>query len=168
VKVQNGYWQELADLKRDAYYIDLCHERTEKINRVIDGFTAITSSAAIGAWVVWKDLSWIWGLLIAFSQVLHAIKEYMPYKKRLRALSSLSHDLHALSIIAETDWFKVSQGLLEEDEIHRLHMKLKKKKHETVYKSFPSTSLPISNKILARADQDTQNYLQTYYGQNND
>ena len=165
--VQSSYWQELADLKRDARYIDLCHERTEHINRVIDGFTAITSSAAIGAWVVWKDLSWIWGFLIAASQVLHAIKEYLPYKKRLRALSSLSPDLNALSLVAENDWFKVSRGLLEELEIHDLYMKLKKKKQEAVHKNFPGTSLPLAKKLLACADQDTENYLRTYYGADN-
>jgi hypothetical protein len=125
--VQRRYWQELADIKRGSIYIDLYQARTEKIDRVIGIFTGVTSSASIGAWVIWKDLAFIWGSAIAAAQVLQAVKEYLPYKKRLRALAGLSQDLNGLAWSAENDWFKVSRGMLTEEEIHELHMKIKKK-----------------------------------------
>ena len=162
---QRRYWQELADLKRDGRYMDLCQERTEKIDRCIDVFTAVTSSSSIAAWAIWQTLSWVWAFIIAASQVLHAVKRYLPYKKRLAALSTLSRDLNTLVLVAETDWFKVSNGSLTEEEIHDLQMKLKKKKQDCVHKAFPSGSLPENKKLLKCADEDAQRYLATYYGE---
>jgi hypothetical protein len=57
--VQRRYWQELIDLKRDAIYVDLYQGRTETIDRNIGALNAITSSASIGAWVIWKDLAFV-------------------------------------------------------------------------------------------------------------
>lgn len=162
--VQKRYWQELADLKRDSIYIDLYHAQTEKIDRSIGGFTAVTSSASIGAWVIWEKWAFIWGTAIAAAQVLQAVKEFLPYKKRLRALTGLSQELNGLAWSAENDWFKISRGMLTEEEIHEIHMKVKKKKQEAVQKSFPASSLPEVKKLGGQADKSASDYLKSYYG----
>ncbi|MBR1091899.1 hypothetical protein JQ621_30940 [Bradyrhizobium manausense] len=161
--VQRRYWQELVDLKRDAIYIDLYQARTEIIDRNIGGLNAITSSASIGAWVIWKDLAFLWAAAIACSQVLQTLKEFLPYKKRLRSLNALSPELNGLCWSAENDWFKVSRGLLTEAEIHDLHMKLKKKKQDALQKAFPASSLPLVNPLIERAGKATQDYFQSYF-----
>ena len=163
MNVQLRYWQEFLDLKRDARYIDLYQARTENIERTIGAFTAITSSSSIAAWVIWRDLSFVWALVIAGSQALSAVKEYLPYKKRLRALAALSPELNALSIAAENDWFEVSRGILDEQQIHSLQMKLKKKKQELVHKNFAQYSLPDYKRLLQRADADTVEYVGSYF-----
>ncbi len=91
--VQRRYWQELSDLKRDARYIDLYHARTERTDRWLSILAAVTSSASIGAWAVWQHLGPAWAFIIAASQVLSAVKEHLPYSKRLKALGALSPEL---------------------------------------------------------------------------
>jgi hypothetical protein len=94
---------------------------------------------------------------------LQTLKEFLPYKKRLRSLTALSPELNGLCWSAENDWFKVSRGLLTEAEIHELHMKLKKKKQDALQKTFPASSLPLVNKLAARAGKAAQDYFQSYF-----
>ncbi len=98
------------------------------------------------------------------AQVVTAVKEYLPYKNRLKSLSALSNDLESLTLIMENDWFKVSRGLLSDEEINDLHMGMKRRKREATVKSFPNTSLPEDKRLLERADSDTQLYVQTFFG----
>jgi hypothetical protein len=166
--VQRRYWQEFADLKRDARYIELYQARTEKIDTRLSGFSAIMSSSSIAGWAIWQNLSFVWALAIAMSQVLQAVKEFMPYKKRLKSLAQLSTDLNGLALSAENDWYKVCRGMLTEDEIHELQMKLKKRKQDAVQKSFDVQSLPDAESLLKRAEADTQKYLLSYFGEEHD
>lgn len=172
--VQRRYWQEFLDFKRDAFYVAAYHAHTERIDRDISMFTAIMSSSAVAGWVLWRekvhfwgftiDFSFIWMILIMAAQVINSSKEYLPYKKRLQSLSTLSNDFNSLVVLMESDWYKVSHSLLTEEEINDLHMEIKKKKHETVAKCFDDMSLPIKKRLLAQADADTQLYVRTYYG----
>ncbi len=161
--VQRRYWQELSDLKRDARYIDLYHARTERTDRWLSIFAAVTSSASIGAWAVWQHLGPAWAFIIAASQVLSAVKEHLPYSKRLKALGALSPELAGLAISAEHDWYKVSRGLLTEVEIHDLYIALKRKKLDATQKAFPASSLPEARNLLETADRETQLQLHSYY-----
>jgi hypothetical protein len=173
VDVQQRYWQEFLDLKRDAFYMGFYHARTERIDRFINVFTAFTSSSAVAGWVLWRETVTVWGVIINFtfvwmtiimlSQVINAVKEYLPYKKRLYSLSTLSNDFNSLVLLMENDWYKVSHSLLTEEEINDLHMEMKLKKHEATAKSFPDASLPHKKRLLARADADTQLYVRTYF-----
>lgn len=127
MNTQNRYWDVFATVKRDAVYINRCQGSVESIDRWISIFSAVTSSSAIAGWAIWQQYSFAWGSIIAASQVLNAIKPFLPYKARLKALSNLGPDLDALALTAETDWFKVSTGMLRDDEIYALAMTLKKK-----------------------------------------
>jgi len=162
--VQQRYWQEFIELKRDARYIDLCQARTERIDWLISVLTAVTSSSSIAGWALWQQLSFVWAFLIAASQLFQAIKEFLPYKKRLKALGMLSPELNSLALIAENDWYRVSKGHLTEPEIHELQMKLKKKKHEAVVKSFGASSLPEAKDLIERACKDCESYVASYFG----
>jgi len=124
---QNKYWRELDQLKVHVFYLENYLERTITIDRYINMFLATAASGSIASWVVWKDYSFLWGSIIAFSQVVNAIKSYLPYKKRLKALQGITNDLESLFLVMEDNWFKVSEGLLNKEEIHKLHMRFKEK-----------------------------------------
>ena len=173
--VQRRFWQEFVDLKRDSFYIGFYHRKTETIDRFLSGFSAITSSAAVAGWILWHesvtvlgvviDFRIVWGAIIMISQVITAVKEYLPYKKRLNSLSTMSNDLNSLALVMENDWFKVSRGLLTDEEVNDLHMAMKRRKNEATVKSFPNTSLPEEKRLLERANSDTQFYVQTFFGE---
>lgn len=104
----------------------------------------------------------MWAVIIAASQVLTAIRAYLPYKARLRALAGLCVDLESLALVAETDWFKVSRGALEAADIHALTMALKTKALRATSKSFHGASLPERARLLQSADVATRNYMAVF------
>lgn len=101
-------------MKRDAFYIGFYHARTESIDRCISAFTALASSSAVVGWILWRetvtlwglriDFSFVWMVIIMVSQVVNAVKEYLPYSKRLHSLSALSNDFNSLVLVMENDW----------------------------------------------------------------
>jgi len=160
--VQSQFWTEMTTLRRDARYVDLCLARTEWIDRCIKGFLAIAASSSIGGWLIFREYAFLWAAVVAVSQVLQAIKEYLPYKNRLKALASLSVDLNTLSLAAEDQWYKVSNGGLFDDDIHDMRMALKRKKLTAVQKAFPVAGLPENTKFSNRADTETIEYFSSY------
>lgn len=160
--VQSQFWLEMTTLRRDARYVDLCLARTEQIDRGIKAFLAIAASSSIGGWLIFQQYAFVWATIVAASQVLQAVKEYLPYKNQLKALAGLSVDLNALSLVAEDQWYKVSNGGMFDDDIHDQRMALKRKKLAAVQKAFPVAGLPESQKFSERADTETNLYFSSY------
>jgi hypothetical protein len=162
VDVQAQFWQEIATLRRDARYVDLSLARTERIDRGINAFLAITASSSIAGWVIVQQYAVVWGAIVAASQVVQTMREYLPYKNRVKALAGLSIELNTLSLLAEDQWFKVSNGGLYDDDIHDLRIALKKKKASAVQKAFPVAGLPENKKLADRAELDNIRYFSSY------
>lgn len=162
------FWINFTKIKRDAVYINRYHEKVERRDRHLSMFSAIASSASIGAWVIWKDAWFVWTAVIAASQVLTAIKPYLPFKAQLASLSALGPELDGLALAAETEWFAVSHGRLTDEEIHRQTMALKTKAHAAQKKAFRNMSLTEDAKLLAIADDDALSYMATIAGDEDD
>ncbi|WGR99097.1 hypothetical protein MTX26_33780 [Bradyrhizobium sp. ISRA443] len=159
---QRIFWDELVTSRRDARYVDLYLARTELIDRCLKGFIAIAASSSIAGWAIIKEYSFVWAAVVAGSQVLQVVKEYLPYKTRLRALTVLSQDLNAISLSAENHWYKVCTGTLYDDDIHDLRFDLKQRKLAALQKAFPSAGLPQNKKLEERAERETLDYFAIY------
>jgi hypothetical protein len=152
----------MTTLKRDARYVDLCLARTEMMDRFIKGALAVAASSSIAGWAVFKEYSFVWASFVAGAQVLQVIKDYLPYKNRLKALAGLSQDLNAISLAAENGWYRVSSGDLFDDDIHDLRFDLKKRKQAAVQKAFPTAGLPMNKRFQDRAELENQQYFEIY------
>ena len=64
---QEHYWKEFYRLKVHVTYLEIQLDRTEAIDRGLKMFLAITSSASIGAWAIWKEGAVVW----AFEHFFH-------------------------------------------------------------------------------------------------
>jgi hypothetical protein len=73
--------------------------------------------------------------------------------------SRLVVELNALSLLAEDQWFKVSNGRMYDDDIHDLRIALKKKKASAVQKAFPVAGLPENKKLADKAEFDNAQYF---------
>ena len=80
---------------------------------------AIASSSSIGAWAIWREYSWVWAGIIAFSQVVTAATPFLPYKKIIKSYSALIHELEDLMIKSESKWHAISDGKLTSSEINK-------------------------------------------------
>ncbi len=124
--MQEKYWNYLVQTKASILYLDIYAEKLYTYDRNINVFSAIASSASIAAWAVWTELSFLWGFIIAISQVVTAVKEFFPLAKRLKLLKSFSENMKRIYIRMEYDWFQVAEGELTEREINELLFSYKK------------------------------------------
>ena len=160
---QEKYWRELDQLKVHVFYLERYLEKTVKIDRFLNIFLALASSGSIASWVIWKEYSFIWGAVIALSQAINAVKGYLPYSKRLKALHGITNDLESLFLSMENNWFNVSEGKLTEEEIHRLHMQYKGKRRQIIQKYLGSSPLPENQVIMDKAVKNAKFYFNNFY-----
>lgn len=160
---QLRFWKEFYQLKVHVNYVELHLQRTEMIDRSLKMFLALSSSASIGAWVIWKELAILWAFVIAASQVVNIVRSYLPYKERLKALSGLLGEIEELAIYMEMKWLEVSSGRLSDEEINKLRYDIRMKKHKSLKKYFPANVIPENRKFLARAEESASNYFSTFY-----
>jgi len=161
---QEKYWKELTLLKTHILYLEEYLLQTENIEYKINWFLAISSNSSICGWAIWSKHSFIWALIIAGSQLINATKSFLPYKKRMKAIRSLLHDLDELMIFIESKWFQVSEGSLTNEEIHLLQMNIKKKKSRSIREHLISP-LPEKKKYLNKALSQANTYFSNFYNQ---
>ncbi len=160
--LQLQYWNQFSRLKRDAFYISYYHAKIDKIERGLNIFSAAASLGAMTAWAAKHELAIVWGAVILLSQMLTAIRPHLPYRSELKALGTLGPDLEALALVAETDWLKVERASIDDDEIHKRTMALKKKAYDAQERSFKGMSLPEDHKLEARAEAAARDYMRMY------
>ena len=144
--VQSQYWKEMYQLKVHIAFIELLLERSERADRGLKMFLAVASSSSIGAWVIWTHLSWVWGAIIAGSQVVNAIIQYLPYKNRIKAYSSLLNELEEIMIQCEFKWHAIADGRMAESEINEARFDIRSSKQKALKKNI-HTTIPTDTKL---------------------
>jgi len=120
-------WYNLLDTRFKAFYFDELTTRYQVINRRLNVFLAITSSASIASWAIWEHLNFIWGVIIAASTVINVIKPYFPFHKYVNEISRTATQLDNLHWEYEKLWFNNENNKITEDECFELFMELKKR-----------------------------------------
>lgn len=164
---QERYWKELFELRVHVNYLELYMEKSEFFDKSINIFLAVTSSSSICGWALWQKYSFLWAVLIATSQLISAVKQFLPYKTRLKATCGIMKELEELSTFAEMKWFDVAEGNLTEAEINKLQFDIRAKKTKSVQKHLGTNTLPQKEKILNQAIKLTDIYVNNYYGEKN-
>lgn len=160
---QARFWKELFQLKVHVNYVEAFLCETEKRDRVIKIFMAITSSASIGAWVIWKELGMLWGSIIALSQVIAAISPHLPYRERLKSYSSLLHDFEEIFIHSESKWHDIASGKYSEEEINKTRTNLRLLKQKALKKHMPNSVIPDDPIKAKKAEDLALGYFATFY-----
>jgi hypothetical protein len=160
---QQLYWAEIVKLKVASLYI--CSYR-DYLSRWVTGLgiiKAIASSVSIAAWAIWQKYSFVWGLVIAVSQVADALKDVFPFAKKHKAAAQHAITLDVLFIDAQLEWDNIFSGKYSNDQIStRLH-KLRKLEHEAERHNFPD-GLARRTSLFDQAEKDAKFYFQSTYG----
>lgn len=161
--MQEKYWRYMVQIKAWIFYLDLYAEDSYKWDKRINVFGAIASSTSIAAWTIWSQLSYVWSVIIAVSQVLTAIKGFMPYSRRLKVLVPFIEDLKFLYNKMEYNWFKVASGELAEDEINELLYTFKDDFTSIENKNLKEETLLENERIKKIADMKTDTYFESNF-----
>lgn len=161
--MQKTYWNKMTQCKYALCYFDAHLARCVRIDRAIKIFSAIASSAAIAAWTAWQDLSFYWGLVIAISQVLMAVNEFLPYKKRVKELSDIKAALTPVYYDMEKEWHYVSNGEMNEEQINELCYRFIQQWNSIDDGYFVDDALPQIKKCMEYAEDAKNSYFDTNF-----
>jgi hypothetical protein len=160
---QDLYFNELFQLKVQCEYIRRYRNILSAWVTRFAVVRAIASSGSIGGWVIWRDLAFVWGAIIAVSQVSDALKDAIPYTARNKAATALLMDIDALFIEALFEWESVFAGSLTNVEITERRRKLMELRHELEWKHFPTADLPRNSALITLAERDAIDYLESTF-----
>jgi hypothetical protein len=158
------YWKQLVQLKAASICIRLYRNRLGRWVRRIELVKAIGSSGGIAAWVVWKDLPFLWSGIIAASQLLDATKHVFPFARQHKAASDLTVALELLCIDAAEEWEGIYGGKIPNDLITERRTRLAKLQLEAEHKHFPEGFEP-SSKLIELATDEANAYFSMTYGE---
>ena len=156
------YWREFNQLKLDACYVRDYRDSIGKAETKVAAVRAITSSASIAAWAVWRKYAIMWAAFIAASQVVDALRDVFPFRKRRQALSGWSNALNRLFVDAQRDWENISAGKVSNAKISRLTHQLRHKmqRYEETY--IPD-GLPRKQDLFEAAQTEMGTFFRTRY-----
>lgn len=160
---QQLYWYELFQLKLHINFLEKHIEDDETYACRIKIFMAMASSASIGAWVVWQDLSFIWALIIAISQVVAAISPHLRFHERLRAYPAMRNELGEVFIQAEAKWDDIASGKQTEAEINEARQALQSQRRKIEMTHLSTTVVASDEDKRAEAEQLAHRYFLKFY-----
>jgi hypothetical protein len=157
------YWTKMVELKAGGEYIRRYRTYLGSWVTRLAVVRAIASSASIGAWAVWRQYAFVWGLIIAVSQVLDALRDVFPFAKEHKAASELSIVLDSLFIDAQLEWENIYAGKYDEEQISKRLHKLRTLHHDAECRIFRH-GLPLRKNLFAVAERDTASFFRKTYG----
>ena len=86
-----------------ACYIRRYRDYLGKRVTVLGTLRAIASSGSIAAWALWKEYAFVWGAIIAASQVADALRDVFPFTKKHKAASTHTITLSSIFIDAQLE-----------------------------------------------------------------
>ncbi|HEY1254947.1 MAG TPA: hypothetical protein VGF01_09220, partial [Terracidiphilus sp.] len=107
----------------------------------------------------------VWGAIIAASQLADALKDVFPFAKKHKAACEHSSVLAGLFIDVQLEWENIFSGRYTDDEIMKRLHQLRKLQLDAENRSFPD-GLAERNALLDRAKQDATEYIAATYGVN--
>ncbi len=161
--MQEKYWRYMVQIKAWIFYLDLYGESSYKWEKRINVFSAIVSSTSIAAWAIWQQLSFAWSFIIAISQVLSAIKGFLPYSRRLKSIVPFMEDLKFLYNRMEYTWFKVASGEMTEEEINEILYEFKNEYTNIENKHLKDETLLENEKFKKKSDMKTDAYFENNF-----
>ena len=160
---QQQYWQAMTVLKTDALYIHLYRDALAKWVTGLAALKAVASCGGIAAWAVWRQFAFVWGAIIAASQLTDALKDVFPFSKKHRAACEYGMTLDSLFIDVQLDWESIYSGRYSDDEIMKLLHQLRKLQLDAENRHFPD-GLAKRPLLLERAKKEAEDYFRTSYG----
>lgn len=166
IDYQQRFWTELKALKSDVEYLRLHLIEAERIDNSIKLILAMASSGGIAGWALWgsQNFQIVWASLIAISQVINAINQYLPWEKRIKAIRGAKPEIAGIFLFAERNWFSVSEGLFTIQEIHKITLDIKEKKNGVLERYLGEISLPYKPEFIKKTASITDQYFVEYYG----
>lgn len=118
--MQERYWEYMKHIKFLIFYLDLYVDFSYACDKWIKIVCAAASSAGIASWALCKQFQFLSAAVIAFSQVIESIKDFLPYSIRLKSMAPFMKSIKLLYNKIEYKWYDIASGKLTDEEINEL------------------------------------------------
>lgn len=130
MSIRDQIWGNYCNILYKKYLSNAMVSHYQKKEQFLNIFLAISSSASIGSWIIWKQYDYIWAGIIAISQVLTAARPYLNYYKYVKEFNTKLVRFANLQIDFEKLWYQYNNGKVTEDEAVQHFFELQKQKND--------------------------------------
>ena len=159
---QQRFWNQFFLLRYRIEFYRLYLTHCRRVNLGIKIFLKLTSTSGIAGWLVWGELGVLWAVLIGASQVIEAIKQYLPYEKNVPPLKAVIAALENLFIESDLVWYNVAESELTEKEIHQAMVKIKSSNIKLEEKFLTNIEVPHYKRFINKAEITSDTYFSNY------
>ena len=160
--MRDKYWAYYTRTKYELQYFYAYLNDSYKWLKYIESFLAIMSSSSIAAWAIWSEIPFVWAFIIAVSQVVTALKQYLPYSKRIQALNGLLPKLDNVLNRIDHNWFNVENGQITDEQINDLIFNFKKECADLSNKHLTGIYLPERDDLRKSAETETECFFECF------
>lgn len=155
---------ELQDCRFHADCLALQVKKYRKWERILNIVLAISSSASIAGWAIWDPCAFVWGCIIAISQVITALKPIFPFSKHVHTLNTRCYKQEALFLELDSLWYGLQDGSISE-KVAKIQLKhLKQRLNENMFfDDDDDDDFEFSKEIKDAATKMTADTLQSKY-----
>ncbi len=153
----------LVEARVHVFYLHHYGALSEWRDKAVNICLAVTSSTSIAAWAIWQEFTWIWPTLIAGSQVISAVKPFLPYNQHRKTVVALADAYQLVCLQIESRWFSVAEGQLPDEKIHEETIKFRGLLLEAERKTMDGVIIPRKPKLMQQAESDAQRYFANHY-----
>lgn len=161
---QERYWKSLYELICHGYLLQAHCQAAGTIDRRGKAILAVTSSASLGIWAVFKAYPLVWAGIIVATQIVTATSKFLPYSTRIKAAGACAHDFREIQNWAESKWCEMVDGELTDLQITKARTELQSKTARALKAHFPLDGLPSEAKLTDQATEQAGLYLVNNYG----
>lgn len=157
-------WAGLCNIKYETYVLASLLDQFQRRERTMNWILAIASSGSIAAWALWKEVpfTFIWGAVIAASQVLTAVKPHFAYSKYVKEINPKFLRLDTLNMEMQMLWDKLQNKKITLDTAGESYSEIRKQLAQ-ILNFADDTILNPGKKITDKANQQMELFLRTNY-----
>lgn len=160
---ENRLWVALYELIFQGYLLEAHTRNAAELDRTFKAVIAITSTASLGIWAVFKVYPAVWAAVIVFTQIISATSKFLPYATRNKAAAGCRNEFQLIQAWAESKWLEVVDGKLTDGQITKLRTDLQKRALDAVHRHFPLDSLPENKKFVEYATNQAEQYMKLHF-----
>lgn len=161
-KIRDMVWNSLADYHFKASVMGYAIQRFQKIDRGLNVILALASSSSIAAWAIWKEIPYVWGAIIALSQVIQTVKPYFPYSRYIKELNDKGKKLQTVNLRFEILFYEIDYSTVKDKDFAKEYFALRKEAEEICFFNTDS-SFSFTDSDIQKAEQETAHYLKQNY-----
>ncbi|MBR3596658.1 MAG: hypothetical protein IKL47_06750 [Clostridia bacterium] len=160
--MKQRYWDKMTQFKFEILLFNEHFSRYVLINRVIIIVLAVLSSGAVGTWAIWKQYDIIWAVIVATTQIISIVNEFLPYKKRIEEIPKLIAELNTIYNKMEEEWYNVDAQKYDDANINKILYKYIANWDKVQNNYLKSDALPDKKRLTLKASELQRNYFSCF------